>query len=1464
MKLKLTLSTNGEDHDVLVSVDSGATVGSCAERLRVSHPSARPALPTGASITLRLNSPGGPDRVVNPALSMGDAGIRSGDIVSLAADTVSASGGRPAVATVYVVHGPDAGKQFPLGAGTSFLGRDRGCEVRLSDPLVSKRHLRLNISNIVEFIDENSANGTLLEGDPVQRAVLRSHDVVQVGDTQFRVVLYQAQASAGATDTSSHVIEFNRSPRLDPQYEGVELVAPEPPQRPQAQRFPIIPALAPILMGAIMFAVTRNALSMLFVALSPVMVIGSYLETRIANKKQFEQASADFRSALRDLAVQLQYASELERAGRHREHPSTAEVWDAVHTLTPLTWTRRPRHRSFLQIRLGLATLPSRNSVKMPMSNATVPELWRELHAVTGQFSSIDRVPTVASLRDCGGLGVAGPVTASNPLAASVVAQLVGLHSPAELVVAAVMSHSSAGRWEWLKWLPHAGSEHSPMTCEHLTATPTTVSALISELEDLVDARAAARRADTEMALPAIVVVVEDDAATERARLATLVDVGPAQSVFFVWAAPSLERVPATCRAYLEVDPNTGEGRAGFVDDGIGVGSIELDPLGVDHASALARRLSPMVDAGALLEDQSELPRSVSLLAIGGLEMADDPDDVIERWRGSNSLPPEPGSPRLKRDNTLRALVGQSASERFYLDLRTNGPHALVGGTTGAGKSEFLQSWIIGMASAHSPARVNFLFVDYKGGAAFADCVNLPHCVGLVTDLTPHLVRRALRSLNAELRRREHILNHKKAKDLLELERRRDPDAPPSLVIVVDEFAALVSEVPEFVDGVVNVAQRGRSLGLHLILATQRPAGVIKDNLRANTNLRVALRMADEADSDDVIGTPQAASFDPAIPGRGVAKTGPGRLTLFQSAYVGGHTSDTPPMPAIDVHSLPFGLGAPWDMPDDGSWVEPGPVGPNDIHRVVTNVRSAATQATLAETRKPWLPELAASYRLEELPSRRTDSELVFGVIDKPDEQDQPVVAFRPDADGNMAVYGAGGSGKSTFLRTIAVAAGFSPARGGPCTVYALDFGARGLQMIENLPHVGAVIAAEDSERVVRLLRQLRATIDERGERYAKAQASTIEEYRARSGKQDEARILLLVDNFGAFRQAYEIGPMGRWFELLQSIAGDGRSVGVHLVLSADRPGAVPSSLNSAIQRRLVLRLATDMDYSVLDTANDVLTAASPPGRGLMDECEVQVAVLGGDPNVATQATEITRLGAAMERAGVPRVQRIASLPDRILPGEVPDRSGGLPVLGVWDETLEPIGFEPSGVFLVTGPPQSGKSNTVAWMVQAMRRCDTSCRFALFGTRRSLLMGVADWEHVAISPDDMEELASGLADRVGSDDPTTASLVIVVESIGDLLNGPADMALQDLIKACRAMDRFVIVEGETSSVASSWPLLQAAKAGRYGMAMQPEQIDGDALYKTSFPRTSRGEFPHGRGLYVRSGRVARVQVPLVL
>jgi len=1459
VRLKLSLVSGSASDDIVVTVDATASVGQLAERLRVSHPRVRASTTAGPSLGLKVNPGTTIERTVASSTVMGESGIRSGDTITLTNAAGEVGGASATAATVRVTTGPDAGKSFSLAAGTSVVGRDRSCEVRLTDPQVSKRHAKLNVTDMVEVIDDNSANGVQVGEEFVQRSVVRSMDELRIGDTTMSVTLH---VSAGARQTPiGHAIDFNRSPRLDPKYPGVELVAPEPPQRPQAGRFPIVPFVAPILMAGLMYLITKSATAILFVALSPLMLMGNYFENRTAGKRGYAHGAAAFRGSLTDLSVQLQYASEREQLHRRREHPSVAEVVESALRLGPLTWTRRPEHESFLELRLGLGVQPSRNSVRLPTSNNTTPELWRELLEVTEAYRSVNGVPVVARLRDCGCVGIAGPEAFAHELASAAITQLVGLHSPAELVLAAIVTPSSLAQWAFLKWLPHSTSEFSPLPVDHLASSSQSATNLVAAIEELIDQRSQVRREEGQHPLPAVLLLVEDSAAaTDRSRVVQIAERGPANGVHVIWRATSVERLPAACRTYLEVDPNNTVGTTGFVRNGSSVAPMELEPLDQRSSALLARSLSPVVDAGALVEDQSDLPRSVSFLTIVGADAADSVEDITERWKGSNSLPPPPDAPRLKRDNHLRAVVGQGVSDRFYLDLRAQGPHALVGGTTGAGKSEFLQSWILGMALAHSPRRVNFLFVDYKGGAAFAECINLPHSVGLVTDLSPHLVRRALTSLKAELRRREHLLNLKKAKDLLELERRNDLECPPSLVIVVDEFAALVSEVPEFVDGVVNIAQRGRSLGLHLILATQRPAGVIKDNLRANTNLRIALRMADEADSTDVVGTPMAATFDPSLPGRGLAKTGPGRLTSFQSAYVGGWTTSEPPKPSLDVVEFPFGHGVSWEEPDEPAdhFVA---VGPNDIKRTVANVVATSTSLGLPPSRQPWLPDLTATYRLEALPTARTDKDLVFGVADVPDGQAQPVVGFVPDQDGNMAVFGTGASGKSTFLRAIAVAAGFAPARGGPVTVFAFDFGSRGLQMLEGLPHVAAVISADDHERIVRVLKHLRALIDERAVRFAAVNADSVSIYRTTTGNKDEPRVLLLVDNFAAFRQAYELGERSRWFEVFQSIMGDGRQMGVHVVIAADRPAALPSSLSAAVQRRLVLRLANEMDYSTLGVPADAFSATSPPGRGFLDGHEVQVAVLGGNPSVAHQAHEITRLTASMVKAGFAPVPRVQRLPDRILASELPEQVNGEPVLGVWDETLEPLGFDPSGVFLISGPPQSGRTTALASVVRSLREFRPKTKFLYLGRRRSPLAGL-QWDVAALTPDEIDAAASEWASKIAAEAKVANDFVVVIEGVGELLNSPADLAVQELVKACRAQERFIIAEGETSSLAGSWPLLQAVKSGRYGVSLQPEQSDGDSLYKTTFGRLNRAEFPQGRGLYVRSGRTYRVQVAL--
>jgi S-DNA-T family DNA segregation ATPase FtsK/SpoIIIE len=868
-------------------------------------------------------------------------------------------------------------------------------------------------------------------------------------------------------------------------------------------------------------------------------------------------------------------------------------------------------------------------------------------------------------------------------------------------------------------------------------------------------------------------------------------------------------------------------------------------------ARILANKMSVEAYAETLTDDPERLvdphglPSQIALVELLNPDAIGTPEKILERWHANGSTrtsgDPKSDTPRTKG---LRTVVGQSEFGPLSLDLRSDGLNALVGATTGGGKSEFLQTWVLGLALEYGPDRVTFLFVDYKGGSAFADCVRLPHCVGLITDLSHRLAQRALISLRAEVHWREHLLNKKKARDLLELEKRGDPEAPPSLVIMVDEFAPLVGDLPEFVDGLVDVAQRGRPLGIHLIMGTQRPTGVVSKSLSAIAGLRVALRTADGADSRVFLGSELAAEIDPRKTGRAyVKKSTSGEIVAFQAAYSSGWSIAPPTGDDVDD--------------DDVS------LGPNDQQQLVARIQEAFTAGGLPLPRRPWLDSLDDGYDLTRL-YQRTDSELLIGVADIPEQQVQRPIYFYPDQDGHLGIYGTSGSGKSTALRTLATAAGITP-RSGPVHVYGLDFAAGALRMLESLPHVGTIAQGKDHERVVGLLRMLRDKLLERREAFEAANASSLTEYRSLTDHTDMPRIVVVLDGFPKFREEYDTS-LGRmeWFTALHDIFDSGRGVGMHVIFTADRYGAAPSYVRSVLQRNILLRMPAD-GFLMFDAPRDIVTQASPSGRAVVDALEVQVAVVGGTSSVQEQAKATERLAEAMRRAGVGPAPTVQVLPREYPAARLPDFVGAerRPVLGLDDIRIAPVGFEPTGTLVVAGPPGSGRSNACVAICRAVQRADPEARLYLFAQARSAIAGELPWADTATDANSAAALAEDLLHAV-QDEDTSRRIVVVVEGYDEYLNTPADQPIQDLTKAIRKSDHLLVAEAETSAWSSSWRLLSEAKEGRRGLILQPERMDGDIILNTALPRAARSEFPPGRGVWVARGKSVRVQLPLVL
>ncbi|WP_426623506.1 FtsK/SpoIIIE domain-containing protein [Leifsonia sp. McL0607] len=1460
----------GQDRseDLLVTADVTVTVADLAARL-AGEQAGDVAL---CAVTLRIEAPGA-DRgiVLDPAAPLQESSLRSGhrvEVVPVGQRRAGDERDDAPAAIVRVVSGPGAGREFRIASGVSLIGRDRAAAVHLDgDREVSRRHATVTVAKAVEVADLNSANGVAVDGLLVRRAVVSAASRIRVGGTELSVI----PLGAARRRSSLPGDDFIRPPRVQRVHVARTITLPEPPAVDDPPRLPVIALVAPTLLGGALFAMTRQPMSLLFAALSPVMLVGSWVDGRVRGRRRRSRRWRDFDGELRAARAELEQERVEEVAARLLEAPSTSEVAEAMRLRSPLLWSRHTGTDAFLRLRFGVGDLPSRVDVSLPDRGAAGVGDREAVEALAREFREVPGVPVVEQLDRVRAIGVAGSGPLAEGVARALVVQAAGLHSPAELAIAAIVGKDRLAAWGLLKWLPHVGPRHSPLReTTALVSDRPGAQALLSALESLVSERG--ERGGGSGRQPEVLVLVSGDAPVERSRLVALAESGA--GIAIIWMAAEVDALPAVCGTFVEVDRAGGAPAVGFAHDSRVVCLRTLETIDPIAAETAARALAPVADSGARVVDESDLPERVALLDLFGDDVAADPSAILRRWARTDSLTASWVRDRPRDPGGLRAVVGHGHSGPFALDLRADGPHALVGGTTGSGKSEFLQTWIMALAAEYAPDRVTFLLVDYKGGAAFADCADLPHTVGLVTDLTRPLVRRALVSLRAELARRERVLSRVGAKDVTAMESAGDPAAPPALVIVIDEFAALTADAPEFLDGMLDIAQRGRSLGLHLILATQRPSGVVKDDLRANTNLRIALRVADEADSVDVLGVPDAALFGPGTPGRAIAARGGGRRDGFQTGYLGGRTPPSGSRPNLTVRQLPFGPGE--SRPEVGVGGESARGASEkcvpqerDLRRLARTIAAAADRARVAVPRRPWVEPLPSAVDLVELPTV-PDGVIALGLRDEPQRQQQRTLTVDLNTAGHLALLGGGGSGLSTALRTIAasmtaacvsgVATGVDPLS--RVELYAIDCAGGGLALLDDLPTVGSVVPGSDRERVDRLLGDMLGLVERRSTLLAEARTSSVAEYRVATGR-PLARVLLLLDGLTAFRAENEFRDAGRPLDRLVALASTGRQVGVHLVVSCDRGGTIPTALAAKIGARIALgRAGRESPIAYGSTSFDGDDAVDDsPGRGVFEGDAVQLAVLGGSPETAAQADALDELARRVEQVGLPPTAPVRRLERWIPRSGLPATVDGRPVIGVGYETLGPVGLPRSGVFVVSGPFGSGRTTAILTIVGAVIEARPQMEAYLVSVRGSGLADAVPWADLAETPDAASALVARLTARIlKADDRELGRLLIVVEGVGDFEGEPVEAQTARLVKAARRAGAAVVAECDPVTAPTAWQLFAELKAARAGLVLRPDESDGLALFRTPFPRVSRDEFPAGRGYLVESGRLTCLQI----
>jgi DNA segregation ATPase FtsK/SpoIIIE, S-DNA-T family len=1107
--------------------------------------------------------------------------------------------------------------------------------------------------------------------------------------------------------------------------------------------------------------------------------------------------------------------------------PDAPELEARARLVLPTLWERRQDRPCFLRLRLGWGDLPSVARVEVPEGGRA--DLREEAAAAALKAAGLAAVPIAVDLSEVGSLGLAGAPQAVDGAARWLIVQAAALHAPHELAVAAFLSRRAAEDWDWLRWLPHARQVKLNAGASLVAVDPEAQRRLALALEGLPARGDRGQRPGQ----PAVVVLVHEDAPVGRAALAGLMQADAPSSVAVVWAGSEAHLLPDACRAVAEIGPAGTELRLRLLNTATELVGIP-DLVDVDYADRVARSLSGIEPVGAQAA-ANPLPGAVPLIECLGRRPGEELEAAIRRWWSAEQ-------------GDLAAPVGVATAGVLAVDLREQGPHALVGGTSGSGKSEFLRTWVTALAARHSPRRLNFLLVDFKGGTAFQDCAPLPHVVGVITDLSDHLLGRIQQSLLAELKRREAEMARFGQKEFVDFARQQPDDASPVLVVVFDEFEQLLAEHPGFVnDVIVPIARLGRGLGVHLVLGTQKPQGSVPEAIRSNTNIRVALRMLSEVHSRDVIDATDAARIAPSARGRAYLRLSHESLQQFQVAYAGARSAPEPAEPAIsDLRPDPASVdGSPGP---EGRTLE-GPSVPTDFERLTQAMVAAHAGSGLPMPRRPWLPPLPEVLPLSDLTAPAGPAadwpRGMLGLLDEPRRQMQRPLLHSLPADGHLLVYGAARSGKSALLRTLAC----SLAAGNPPTqvwLYGLDFSGGVLRPLEALPHVGGVACADEPERVAQLLRMLTCE----GAR------------RHREVRPGAPPIVVLVDEYGTFRTVFERIDGGRYLDLLDALVRDGRALGVHFVITTSQRRDLSGLLSASITRRVLLR-PDRQDAEALGLAPEFRPAAAlPPGRGFLDgRLELQVAVLAdGAPAAETDAVcalaeRLTRLHQGLQAPGIAVLPDVVRLADLAVPGAPLRAFVGL---GGDDVAALEVDLLAHGHLAVCGPRGSGRTTALSSLAVSLARAQVAQRLVLLSPRRqAALGGAADWSRVATGAEECRELAFELAQgQVEAAEP----VVVLVDDAELLMDGPADAALRALIRLGRDQPLRVVAAVEVRALRRYSEWLAELRESRHALLLNPDvSADGEPFGAGPLPRPLR-PWPPGRGFLIRPGQVLALQV----
>lgn len=1212
------------------------------------------------------------------------------------------------------------------------FGRTGDNDIMLKFPFVSSLHFILRYEDgVVRVEDTENANGLYLNGKRIKKAKMKSGDVLSIlsisillinGELYFentgnKISIDYARIESKNRFSAEHArdgMKYKRSPRMQQKLpsEDIILAAPPASHRKYEKSRGVIASLfgSGAMFGASMLTGTMSPALLAARAASLVMPISSAASSGSNDKKRkksFEQYEAmrheKYGAYIDEQKARIEAIARIQREILTEENPDPEICIENVAHLNRSLWERMPSDRDYLDVRVGMGYEKLCVNVKSRTDSNGFQLESDEVRELTDKIIEetriVDNVPARISFVRNNTIGITGNRGKTINLIRNMLISLTSQHCFSDVKIVGFFDEEEREIWESLRWLPHIWNEDGEY--RYLAYNVKNMHEICDVLSDVMKVRKDRERgyctSKPIIAKPYYIVLFgSKKMADSEPFVKELLESDASAGFTSLFLFDDIYSLPNECKFIIDLDngpyayaKNESNNKFYFTPD---------LPVSTEKFDEYARSISAVeLD---ILASEAGIPDLVTFLEGYGVKKVEELN-VSDRWKTSEPY------------NTLAAPIGAMAGSKvFSLDIhdKHHGPHGLVAGTTGSGKSELLQTWILSMCVCYHPHEVTFVIIDYKGGGMANLLEPLPHVVGKITNIGSDITR-SLLSLKSESIRRQKIFEKVGANHIDKYQKMyregKVSEPMPHLIIVSDEFAELKKAEPDFMAGLVSVARVGRSLGIHLVLATQKPGGVVDDQISSNTNFRLCMKVQTVADSREMLKRPDAAMITKS--GRTYVRVGEDELfDVFQAFWSGAPYYDKAKISARHVNEVRIidDSGRRIKTTDDSFASAKSDT--DQLQALIAYICSEAVKNGISKPASPWKPELPEKISLGAMLTESTFDgnrwgeasdglRTPIGIYDIPSKQEQDIQYIDLAEEGHLGIYGTSGTGKTTLLKTIicSYCLNYSPA---DVNIYILDCGGWSMGRLLCLPHVGGVALDSEEEKFEKFPKMISDELSRRKSLFAKNSVGTLTAYR-KNVADDIPAVIIAIDNIVPMFDLYpDMEPF------LVTLAREGASFGIYLIYTANSTSGVRYKVQQNIKNAIAFELTDKGDYSTLVGKIDGLPLPHNPGRAFFKgnpPVTFQSALYSSGSTEAGMNASLLEIAKTMaEKWNGPLPRPIPVMPDTVTADNLKNEYN--------NRYLIPVGIDNSSLvtafadmtdnycMLITGTIGSGKSKMLS------------------------------------------------------------------------------------------------------------------------------------------------------------------------